>query len=77
MLTVGDRSFQLAARGAFAWSRGPEQEIAIIDALRVSTGMKVDARDQSGRRMVDRYGLAGAPTAVDAAAACAARVAKR
>jgi hypothetical protein len=77
LLAVGDRSFQLVSRGQVAWSRDPAQEGAILDAMRVSTYMKVDARDESGRRMVDRYSLVGAPTAIDAAAACAARVAKR
>lgn len=77
MLTVGDQPFQLVARGAVAWSRGSAQEVAILDAMRTATIMKVDARDMAGRRMVDRYALAGAPTAIDAAAACAARLAKR
>jgi hypothetical protein len=31
--------------------------------------MRVDSRDASGRRFVDRYLLDGAPTAIDAAAA--------
>lgn len=77
MLTIGDQPFQLVAKGPVAWSRGPVQDLAIIDAMRTATIMKVDARDAAGRRMVDRYALAGAPTAVDAAAACAARLAKR
>lgn len=74
ILTVGDRPFLLVARGADAWSRGPAQEGAIIAAVRASGGMRVEARDLAGRRMVDRYALAGAPTAIDAAAAaCLAR----
>ena len=73
LLTVGDQPFQLVARGDVAWSRGPAQEAAILAAMRSATMMKVDARDGAGRRMVDRYALAGAPTAIDAAAACAAR----
>jgi hypothetical protein len=77
LLTIGDRPFQLVARGAVAWSRGPAQEVAILEAIRSATIMKVEARDAQGRRMVDRYALAGAPTAIDAAAACAARLAKR
>ncbi|MEO8618714.1 MAG: hypothetical protein ABI412_05055 [Sphingomicrobium sp.] len=77
MLTIGDQPFQLIAQGPVAWSRGPMQEIAILDAMRTATIMKVDARDATGRRMVDRYALSGAPTAIDAAAACAARLAKR
>lgn len=74
LLTVGDQPFQLVARGNVAWSRGASQEAAILAAMRTATMMKADARDAGGRRMVDRYALAGAPTAIDAAAACAAQV---
>ena len=69
VLTIGDLPFLLGARGAMAWSRGPRQESAIIAAIRSSTGMRVEARDLGGRRLVDRYLLGGAPTAIDAAAA--------
>jgi hypothetical protein len=73
ILTVGDRPFLLKGQGWFAWSRGPAQEAAIIGAMRVSGGMRVDSRDGAGRRSVDRYLLDGAPTAIDAAAAACAR----
>ena len=69
VLTIGEQPFLLSARGASAWSRGPVQEAAIIDAMRSANGMRVEARDGAGRRMVDRYMLDGAPTAIDAAAA--------
>jgi hypothetical protein len=73
ILTIGDQPFLLAARGDWAWSRGPAQEQAIIAALRGANWMRVEARDGSGRRFVDHYSLAGVPTAIDAAAArCAA-----
>ena len=74
MLPVGTRQFLLVARGGWAWSRGPLQEQAIIDAARSASGMRVEGRDASGRRFADRYLLAGAPTAIDAAAArCAGK----
>lgn len=73
VLTIGDQPFLLVARGAAAWSRGPRQEAAIIAAIRSSTGMRAEARDLAGRRMVDRYSLGGAPTAIDAAAAACAK----
>jgi len=74
VLTIGDQPFLLSARAAGAWSRGPAQEASIIAAMRSSGGMRVEARDAAGRRMVDRYALNGAPTAIDAAAAaCSAR----
>ena len=73
VVTIGDQPFLLSARGAAAWSRGPVQEQAIIAAIRSSGGMRVEARDMAGRRMVDRYALSGAPTAIDAAAAACSR----
>ena len=73
MLTIGDQPFLLATRGAGAWSRGPVQEAAIIAAIRSSTAMRIESRDLAGRRMVDRYVLSGAPTAIDAAAAACSR----
>jgi len=73
VLTIDDQPFLLAARGAGAWSRGPVQENAIIAAIRSAGGMRVEARDLAGRRMVDLYTLSGAPTAIDAAAAACLR----
>ena len=72
MLTIGDTPFLLVARGAVAWSRGAAQDAAIIAAMREARGMRIEARAANGARFVDRYELAGAPTAIDAAAACAA-----
>ena len=72
MLTIGERPFLLVARGDWAWSRGPAQDSAIIDAARAATSMRIESRDGSGRRFTDRYLLAGAPTAIDAAAAACA-----
>ena len=72
MLTIGERPFLLVARGDWAWSRGPLQEAAIIEAARVARSMRVEGRDAGGRRFTDRYLLDGAPTAIDAAAAACA-----
>lgn len=78
ILTVGRQPFLLVSSGQWAWSREPAQEAAIIAAVRSAGGMRVDSRDEFGRRFVDRYLLDGAPTAIDAAAAhCAsAKLAK-
>ena len=74
VLHVGDQPFLLVSRGAWAWSRGPAQEQAIIAAAREGSWMRVEARDQRGVRFIDPYVLQGAPTAIDAAAArCALR----
>ena len=69
LLTIGNQPFLLVARGASAWSKDSAQEGAILAAMRGAGGMRVEARDGSGRRMADRYLLDGAPTAIDAAAA--------
>ena len=76
MLHVGDQPYLLMSKGDMAWSRGPKQEQAIIDSMRASGGMRVEARSPGGGRIVDRYSLNGAPLAIDAAAACAAALAK-
>jgi hypothetical protein len=71
ILTVGGESFLLVTQGNSAWSRGPAQEQAIIAAIRRNVDMRVRAQGIGGR-ISDRYLLAGAPTAIDAAAlACA------
>lgn len=74
VLHVGQQPFLLVVRGDLAWSRGPAQEQAIVEALRGGGYMKVEARDQGGVRFIDPYVLDGAATAIDAAAArCALR----
>lgn len=78
ILTVGTRPFLLVGQGRWAWSRGPAQDGAIIAAARAAGGMRIETRDPAGRRIVDRYLLDGAPTAIDAAAAgCAGKNASR
>jgi hypothetical protein len=78
MLNIGGQPFLLVARGGWAWSRGPRQEQAIIAAARIASGMQVEGRDAAGRRFRDAYPLAGAATAIDAAAArCAGKVARK
>jgi len=75
ILTIGNQPFLLAVRGEWAWSRGPLQEQAIIEALRSARGMRVEARDLGGQRFSDPYALDGAPTAIDAAAArCSGKI---
>jgi hypothetical protein len=74
MLKIGDQPFLLTTRGGWAWSRGPQQAQAVVDALRYATTMSVQSRDAAGVRFSDPYLLDGAPTAIDAAAArCALR----
>ena len=78
MLDVAGQPFLLVTRGDWAWSRGPQQEQAIIAGARNASAMKIEARDGAGRRFVDTFALDGAPTAIDAAAAaCAGKMQSR
>ena len=78
MLRIGGAPFLLVSRGNEAWSSGPMQEQAIIAAVRSAGGMTVESRDGAGRPFADAYSLAGAPTAIDAAAAaCAGKMERR
>lgn len=72
LLSLGGQSFLLLTRGQSAWSRGPAQEQAILAALRRASEMRVRAQGVGGR-VSDRYLLAGAPTAIDAAAIACSR----
>lgn len=74
--TIGSEPFLLVGKGAWAWSRTVQQRRAMLAAARQAGGMRVESRDQRGRRIVDRYLLAGAPTAIDAAAAACAQPSK-
>ena len=77
-MRIGETPFLLVSRGNEAWSTGPLQEQAIIAAIRSASGMSVESRDAAGRSFVDPYSLAGAPTAIDAAAAaCAGKMQRR
>ena len=74
MLRLGDQPFMLVSRNGWAWSRGPAQAQAIVEAMRYAPRMSVISRDGSGVRFTDPYLLDGAATAIDAAAArCALR----
>jgi hypothetical protein len=78
MLHIDDQPFLLVSRGNDAWSDGPRQEQAIIEALRSANAMSVESRDGAGRRFIDPYSLDGAATAIDAAAAaCAGKIQPR
>lgn len=72
-LSVGERRFRLAARGVDAFATDAASDRAIAAALRAGRSMSVEAVGATGRAYADTYALAGAATAMDAAAlACAA-----
>lgn len=73
-LMVGDKRFDLVAKGRNAWARDMREDAAIIAALRSAARMSVSARSAKGAAFTDRYALAGAATAIDAATVgCAKR----
>jgi len=75
IVTINGQPFLLVANAQSAWSRSPAQSQAILRAVRAGGTMRVEFRDQGGRRYSDYYGLTGAATAIDAAAAaCAGKV---
>lgn len=73
-LVVGEKRFDLVAKGRNAWARDAREDAAIIAALRSAARMSVSAQGTKGGSFTDRYTLAGAATAIDAATvACAKR----
>lgn len=69
---MAGRSFRLRASGAGAWAQDAGMDAALRAALRSAPTLTVTYRDRKGRRFSDRYRLAGAATALDAATlACA------
>jgi hypothetical protein len=76
--TIDNQPFLLAGKGEWAWSANAAQQQAILKAARYGQHMRIDSRDLGGRRIVDRYDLSGAATAIDsAAAACAGKIEPR
>lgn len=73
-LSLGGRSFVLKGSGADAWAQDARMDAAIVAAMRSAPSMTVFARDTTGRRFRDRYGLEGAATALDAATIGCARL---
>jgi hypothetical protein len=67
-LTVGERRFGLTANGLDAWAADAASDRAITAAIRSGRSMSVEAVGGRGRPFADVYALAGAATAIDAAA---------
>lgn len=73
-LAVGGKRFTLVAKDRNAWAKDARDDAAIIAALRSASRMSVSASSTKGGTFTDRYALAGAATAMDAATvACAQR----
>lgn len=73
-ITIGERRFPLVASGADAWAPDLPTQRAAVAAMRSARSMSVEAVGRGGRPFADVYRLAGAATAIDAAAlACLPR----
>ncbi|MDF0487068.1 hypothetical protein PX554_02905 [Sphingomonas sp. H39-1-10] len=73
-LSVGERRFELVAADADAWAPDARADAAIVAAIRSGRSMSVETLAKSGGPFADVYALAGAATAIDAAAvACVSR----
>lgn len=73
-LRLGGRTFALTGAGVDAWAADARMDAAIVAAMRSAPSMAVSSRDRAGRRFTDRYALAGAATAMDAATVGCARI---
>ena len=72
-LAIGERRFDLIAGPSDAWSPDARTDRAIVAAIRSSRAMSVETVARDGRAFADTYALAGAATAIDAAAMGCAR----
>ena len=68
VLSLGGQRFTLTGGGGDAWAADKRMDAAVIAAMRSATAMTVSARDSAGRSFANTYALAGAATAMDAAA---------
>lgn len=68
VLTVDGRRFELVGRGPDAWAENSRDDARIVAAIRGGSEMRIEARAARGGSFADSYDLAGAATAVDAAA---------
>ncbi len=75
-LTIGGQAFALAGGGGDAWAADKRGDAAIVAAMRSAKSMRVSARSAAGRSFSDTYPLAGAASAIDAAALGCARAAR-
>jgi hypothetical protein len=73
-LRIGSRDFSVVAKGRNAWAPDAKMDAAIIAALRSASAMNISTRSAAGGSFTDRYALAGAASAMDAASVgCAER----
>lgn len=67
VLSIGSQRFELTGGGGDAWAADRRMDAAIVAAMRSARSMTVSARGADGRGFTNRWALAGAATAMDAA----------
>lgn len=67
-LHIGQDRITLTGGGGDAWPANDRDNAAIVAAMRFATNMTVNARDARGRLFANTWPLAGAASAMDAAA---------
>ncbi len=67
-LAIGGQRFRLAGGGGDAWAADARMDAAVVAALRGAGQMTVNARGVDGRGFSNTWALAGAASAMDAAA---------
>lgn len=72
-LRIGGQSFALTGGGGDAWAADKTMDAAVVAAMRSAGSMTISAKDGAGKSFTDRYSLAGASTAIDAATVGCAR----
>ena len=66
-LSIGERRFELVARGDRAWAPDPDTDAAIVGAMRSGRSMSIEGVSGTGHPFADAYALSGAASAIDAA----------
>ena len=72
-LSIGERRFLLAAGERDAWATDGASDRAIVAAMRSGRSMSIEGVAAGGEPFAEVYALAGAATAIDAAALACAR----
>lgn len=74
LLRIDGRAFQLVGGRRDLWAADPAADAEIMAAMRMGVAMTVETRAEGGARIRQAYRLAGAASALDAAAlGCAGR----
>ena len=73
-LIMSGQRYQLVGGGGDAWAADKRMDAAIVAAMRSAGEMTVSARGADGRGFTNTWSLAGAATAMDAAAVGCARL---